>query len=111
MGEHLNLGRPLMTSKFDRAQFLRAAGAVTVLATTGQSLAAEAYKSSWPEATLKQLRHPSLKGRVVLITGGSRGFGWFIAEELLNGGAKVALTGRSRPSPPTSRAAMARAAA
>jgi 3-oxoacyl-[acyl-carrier protein] reductase len=30
----------------------------------------------------------------VLITGGSRGFGWFIAEELLQGGAKVALTAR-----------------
>ena len=83
-----------MTSKFDRAQFLRAAGAVTVLAATGQTMAAEAYQSSWPEATLKQLRHLSLKDRVVLITGGSRGFGWFIAEELLKGGAKVALTAR-----------------
>ena len=83
-----------MTSKFDRAQFLRAAGAVTVLAATGQTTAAEVYKSSWPEATLKQLRHPSLKDRVVLITGGSRGFGWFIAEELLKSGAKVALTAR-----------------
>lgn len=83
-----------MTSKLDRAQFIRGASAVTVLAATGQSLAAETYKSSWPEATLNQLRHPSLKDRVVLITGGSRGFGWFIAEELLKGGAKVALTAR-----------------
>jgi 3-oxoacyl-[acyl-carrier protein] reductase len=83
-----------MTSKFDRAQFLRAAGAVTVLAATGQSMAQEVYRSSWPEATLKQLRHPSLQDRVVLITGGSRGFGWFIAEELLRAGAKVVLTGR-----------------
>ena len=84
-----------MTSKFDRAQFIRGAGAVTVLAATGQSMAAgEAYRSSWPEQTLKQLRHPSLQDRVVLITGGSRGFGWFIAEELLRGGAKVALTAR-----------------
>ena len=83
-----------MSSTMDRAQFIRAAGAVTVLAATGQSLAAEAYKSSWPESTLQQLRHPSLKDRVVLITGGSRGFGWFIAEELLKGGAKVALTAR-----------------
>ncbi len=83
-----------MTFSFDRAQFLRGAGAVAVVAATGQSMAAEAYRSSWPEATLNQLRHPSLKGRVVLITGGSRGFGWFIAEELLKGGAKVALTGR-----------------
>ena len=49
-----------MTSKIDRAQFLRAAGAVAVVAATGQSMAEGAYKSSWPEATLKQLRHPSL---------------------------------------------------
>ncbi len=83
-----------MTSTFDRAQFLRAAGAVTVVAATGQTLAAEPYKSSWPDATLQQLRHPSLKDRVVLITGGSRGFGWFIVEELLKSGAKVALTAR-----------------
>lgn len=83
-----------MASKLDRAQFIRAAGAVTVLAAAGQSMAQEAYRSSWPEATLKQLRHPSLRDRVVLITGGSRGFGWFIAEELLKSGAKVALTAR-----------------
>jgi 3-oxoacyl-[acyl-carrier protein] reductase len=83
-----------MTSRIDRAQFLRAAGAVTVVAATGQSMAAETYRSSWPEATLQQLRHPSLKDRVVLITGGSRGFGWFIAEELLKSGARVALTAR-----------------
>jgi 3-oxoacyl-[acyl-carrier protein] reductase len=57
-------------------------------------MAAETYRSSWPEATLQQLRHPSLKDRVVLITGGSRGFGWFIAEELLKSGARVALTAR-----------------
>lgn len=83
-----------MTTKIDRAQFIRGAGAVTMLAATGQSLAAAAYRSSWPAATLAQLRHPSLVDRVVLITGGSRGFGWFIAEELLQGGAKVALTAR-----------------
>lgn len=40
--------------------------------------------------------HDSLKDRVVLITGGSRGFGWYMAEKLLEGGAKVALTG-TRP--------------
>ena len=42
---------------------------------------------------MSEISHPSLKDRVVLITGGSRGFGWFIAEALLHGGAKVALTG------------------
>ena len=33
----------------------------------------------------------------ILITGGSRGFGWFIAEKLLSFGAKVAITA-SNPS-------------
>jgi 3-oxoacyl-[acyl-carrier protein] reductase len=84
-----------MTFKIDRAQFLRAAGAATVAVAAGQAAAAEeAYKSSWPDKTIKSLRHPSLKNRVILITGGSRGFGWFIAQELLAGGAKVVLTGR-----------------
>ena len=36
--------------------------------------------------------HRSHKDRVVLITGGSRGFGWLIAEKLLEAGTKVALT-------------------
>jgi NAD(P)-dependent dehydrogenase (short-subunit alcohol dehydrogenase family) len=40
----------------------------------------------------------SLQERVVLITGGSRGFGRFIAEALLSRGARVVLTG-SQPSP------------
>ncbi|MDE0129432.1 MAG: SDR family NAD(P)-dependent oxidoreductase [Gammaproteobacteria bacterium] len=44
---------------------------------------------------LKALHHPSLKDRVVVITGGSRGFGWFMAEELLRAGARVTLTGRN----------------
>jgi NAD(P)-dependent dehydrogenase (short-subunit alcohol dehydrogenase family) len=43
------------------------------------------------------LLHASLKDRVVLITGGSRGFGWFMAEKLLEGGAKVALTATRAP--------------
>ena len=46
---------------------------------------------------MSDLLHPSLKDRVVLITGGSRGFGWFIAEALLKGGAKVALTASRKP--------------
>ena len=45
---------------------------------------------------MSDLLHSSLKDRVVLITGGGRGFGWFMAEKLLQGGAKVALTG-TRP--------------
>ena len=50
---------------------------------------------TWPESALRALRHPSLKDRVVVITGGSRGFGWFMAEELLRAGARVTLTGRN----------------
>lgn len=84
-----------MTSTLNRAEFIRAASAAGAFVAAGQSIAANSvYRSSWPDSTLKQLRHPSLKDRVVLITGGSRGFGWFIAEELLTSGAKVALTGR-----------------
>ena len=46
-------------------------------------------------SALRALHHPSLVDRVVIVTGGSRGFGWFMAEELLRAGARVALTGRS----------------
>jgi NAD(P)-dependent dehydrogenase (short-subunit alcohol dehydrogenase family) len=38
------------------------------------------------------LHHPSLRERVVVITGGSRGFGWAIAEQLLKAGARTMLT-------------------
>lgn len=37
----------------------------------------------------------SLENRVVLITGGSRGFGWLIAEALLKSGSRVLLTASS----------------
>ena len=53
---------------------------------------------TWSESTLKALRHSSLKDRVVIVTGGSRGFGWFIAEQLLRAGARVTLTGRNSES-------------
>ena len=33
----------------------------------------------------------------MVITGGGRGFGWFIAEELLHAGAKVVLTAHRHP--------------
>jgi NAD(P)-dependent dehydrogenase (short-subunit alcohol dehydrogenase family) len=46
---------------------------------------------------MSDLLHASLKDRVILITGGSRGFGWFMAEKLLAGGAKVALTSTRAP--------------
>ncbi len=44
---------------------------------------------------MKAARHPSLKERAVIITGGGRGFGWFMAEELLRAGSRVTLTGRN----------------
>ena len=48
-----------MTSTFDRAQFIRAAGAVTVLAATGQSLAAEAAWSGGRKQAIRALAsHP-----------------------------------------------------
>ena len=37
----------------------------------------------------------SIRDRVVIITGGSRGFGWFIAEKLLECGAYVTITASS----------------
>ncbi|MSO66044.1 MAG: SDR family oxidoreductase [Alphaproteobacteria bacterium] len=47
---------------------------------------------------LPALHHPSLRDRVVVITGGGRGFGWHITEELLRAGARVVLTGARKPS-------------
>jgi len=41
--------------------------------------------------------HPSLKERVVIITGGGRGFGWEIGKKLLEAGAKVTLTASRNP--------------
>ena len=37
----------------------------------------------------------SIRDKVVIITGGSRGFGWFIAEKLLECGAYVTITASS----------------
>ena len=53
--------------------------------------------SSWSARTLNALHHPSLEGRTVIITGGGRGFGWMIAEELLKAGARVTLTAHRHP--------------
>jgi NAD(P)-dependent dehydrogenase (short-subunit alcohol dehydrogenase family) len=46
---------------------------------------------------MNPLHHASLKDRVVIVTGGGRGFGWYIAEELLKAGAKVVATGSRKP--------------
>lgn len=41
--------------------------------------------------------HESLRDRVVVITGGGRGFGWLIGQALLEQGAKVVLTAARHP--------------
>ena len=43
------------------------------------------------------LNHASLRDRVILITGGSRGLGWVMGEALLRAGAKLVLTGSRKP--------------
>ena len=47
-----------------------------------------------------------LKGRVYIVTGGSRGFGLAIARHLVELGARVGLTGRTQASLDTARAAL-----
>ena len=39
---------------------------------------------------------PTIKDKVVVITGSTRGFGYAIAESMLEAGATVAITGRSQ---------------
>src|SRR5262245_43226697 len=47
-------------------------------------------------AALQRARRLDLTGRVAIVTGGSRGLGLLIAEELGRRGARVAICGRSR---------------
>ncbi|MCB2107454.1 MAG: SDR family oxidoreductase [Rhodobacteraceae bacterium] len=82
--------------KFNRSDVLRLAGGVAALPLS--AAAAQDSGGTWSEKTLTALRHPSLKDRVVIVTGSSRGFGWSIAQELLKAGARVTLTGRSERS-------------
>ena len=57
----------------------------------------EATKDADPVMSLESLlSEPSLRDRVVVITGGARGLGWVMAEALLKAGAKVFATGARR---------------
>jgi short-subunit dehydrogenase len=47
-------------------------------------------------AVIKRARRLDFAGRVVIVTGGSRGLGLLLAEEFGRRGAKVAITGRDR---------------
>jgi NAD(P)-dependent dehydrogenase (short-subunit alcohol dehydrogenase family) len=60
----------------------------SVLGAVGTALAARAFARRWLESRY------SLKGRVVLITGGSRGLGLLLAREYARRGARLALVGR-----------------
>lgn len=80
-------------NEINRAEFLRLTGGLALLP-LGAAVAQEP-DGTWSESTLKSLHHPSLKDRVVIVTGSSRGFGWNMAEELLRAGARVTLTGRN----------------
>ncbi len=44
----------------------------------------------------RRLREVDLNGRIVLITGGSRGLGFLLAEELASHGCRIAICGRDR---------------
>lgn len=89
-------------TNLSRADALRltATAALPMSATAALPMSASAadgdnLPSSWPDSVRQSIRHPSLKDRPVLITGGNRGFGWFMARELLAAGARVAITGRN----------------
>ncbi|MEE8305759.1 MAG: SDR family oxidoreductase [Gammaproteobacteria bacterium] len=83
----------MSTEKMNRTDFLGLMGGMAMLPLGGASGAE--LRGTWPKSALEALHHPSLKDRVVIITGSSRGFGWFMAEELLRAGARVTLTGRN----------------
>lgn len=80
-----------------RADALRLAATAALSLTGARAAGANDgdLPSSWPDTVRQSLRHPSLKDRPVIVTGGNRGFGWFMARELLAAGARVAITGRN----------------
>ena len=80
-------------NKINRNDFLQLMGGVAMLPLGADGATAPA--GTWSRQALRKLHHPSLKDRSIIITGSSRGFGWFMAQELLRAGARVTLTGRN----------------
>jgi 3-oxoacyl-[acyl-carrier protein] reductase len=54
--------------------------------------------TSWNKSINSNYRMTSIKGKIILVTGGSKGIGFGVAQTLLEEGAKVAITSRTQAS-------------
>jgi short-subunit dehydrogenase len=71
-------------------------------------LLAAVLTSSWAMRRLQGLGGYDLRGKVVLVTGGSRGLGLALAREMAQRGARLAICGRDEESLERARASLAR---
>src|SRR3954470_4100874 len=72
---------------------------------------AAALGGFWAGRRIRSRRSYRLQGKVVLITGGSRGLGLALAREAASQGARVAICGRDPASLDRARGSLARTAA
>src|SRR5919107_4014402 len=72
---------------------------------------AAALGTMWLTRTLRSGEGYRLRGRVVLITGGSRGLGLALAREVASRGGRLAICGRDPASLERARASLSRAGA